>query len=525
MSKRIKLNVLVIVVVLLFYVSITGLYFDNARENTKSDFYSSNFDAQYELYNASAYTIAPEEEGYINCKDAEEFIYYYCDGLSFYPYSVAIFDSNGNELARTGSYVDFSRNTTRKSILEYEKGYRCFIDRYLTDDIQSRLENAFQEGWFLTEFGFYSENDEFIPVYMLYEDGYGNETDRIVFSNHDAQEIIKTPNDTLYFNPVNIAQPKYLQKCVDYIENDISSGNALAQFKDRGTGEEVINDEIVTDNYVCWYFDELYINSEKCTLLYVSYIDINSYTLNCEDVSYYFKDMALFHIAAAAIALTLVNHYINKNKAEKAKYIFTNAIAHELKTPLAVIENQSEFILEGVNADKNLEYTKSIYSQTLRMSSLLNNLLRYNKLSSLSKIDKQKTELSSIINTELEKYASLAESKNISLSADLEETQINCNTELIALVIDNFISNAIKFSKENAEVKIILKNKKLSVINPTEKELSKDIWDMLYTEDEARGDKSTGMGLPISKVILQLHNYKYGLKNENGCAEFYFIAK
>lgn len=43
--------------------------------------------------------------------------------------------------------------------------------------------------------------------------------------------------------------------------------------------------------------------------------------------------------------------------------------------------------------------------------------------------------------------------------------------------------------------------------------------------DESRNGKSTGMGLPISKEILELHNYKYGFKNENGSVEFYFIAK
>lgn len=525
MSKRIKLNLLVIAVVILFYASITGLYFENARENVKADFYSSFNDAQFELYNAAAYTIAPEEEGYINCRDAEEFIYYYCDGLSLYPYTIAIFDGSGKELARTGSYVDFSRNTPRKSILEYEKGYRCYIYNYFNEDIVSRLEKAVDNGWFFTEFGFYGENDNIFPVYMLFEDGYGNETDKIMFSDREAQEVIKTPNDYLSFNPEHIANTDYLKKSTDYIENNINSGAALSQFEDMAADEELTEDEIVTDNYVCWCMKDLYINSQKCTLLYVSYIDINSYTLNCEDVDYYFKDMALFHIAAAAIALALLNHYISKSNLDKTRYSFTNAAAHELKTPLAVIENQCEFILEGVNEDKNDEYIKSIYSQTRRMSQLLNNLLRYNKLSALNSIEKTDVDLTDIVNAEIEKYTTFAQSKNITITSDLQQCSVRANSELIGLVIDNFISNAVKFSPQGSAVYVTLSKNRFSVTNSFDGELDKNIWNMLYTADSARSDKSNGMGLPISKAILDLHKYKYGYNKENGNVEFYFVAK
>ena len=524
MGKRIKLNVLVIVVVLLFYVSITGLYFDNARTNVKNEFFSDSSSTEIDLMEAAMLTGYYDGEEHIQFSSAEEFLYD-CNIGSFYPYMIAIYDSNGNELAKTGSYISFSRHNTRKSILEYEKNYFCFIDEYLTADTQKRLADCWNKGYFLREFGFCMENEKIIPVYLLYEDGYGNVTDKIIFTDREAQDMVRTPNDYININPGKLGDLPYMQKCYEYIENDIDSGNALSQFDSRTEDGFVVNDEISTDNYFCWCFDELYINSEKCTLLYVSYIDLNSYTLHLEDVSYYFKDMALFHIAAAAIMLAVINHYINKNKVEKAKYLFTNAAAHELKTPLAVIENQCEFILEGVNKDKNLEYTQSIYNQTLRMSSLLNNLLRYNKLSAIHKVDKEKAELSVIVDTEINKYQSFADAKGIQISADLENTEINCNTELIALVIDNFLSNAIKFSKANTEVKVILRNKKLSVVNSTDRELSKNVWDMLYTEDKARGEKSTGMGLPISKVILQLHSYKYGFNYENGCAEFYFIAK
>ncbi|MDE6864241.1 MAG: GHKL domain-containing protein, partial [Eubacterium sp.] len=112
---------------------------------------------------------------------------------------------------------------------------------------------------------------------------------------------------------------------------------------------------------------------------------------------------------------------------------------------------------------------------------------------------------------------------------DLVDASINCNAELISLAIGNFLSNAVKFSPSDSTVTVHLtkvKGKyKLSVINLFDGKLDQRIWDMLYMTDESRNGKSTGMGLPTSKEILELHNYKYGFKNENGTVEFYFIAK
>ena len=59
------------------------------------------------------------------------------------------------------------------------------------------------------------------------------------------------------------------------------------------------------------------------------------------------------------------------------------------------------------------------------------------------------------------------------------------------------------------------------------REDAKHIWEEFYREDKARNskDNSTGMGLAISKRILELHKFKYGFKNTNGGVEFSFTAK
>lgn len=212
---------------------------------------------------------------------------------------------------------------------------------------------------------------------------------------------------------------------------------------------------------------------------------------------------------------------------------YTSGAAHELKTPLTVITNQCECIIENISPEKNDDYINSIYTEALRMNKLVATLLQYNKVNSISSVKKEKTDMQIIAETEIDKYSWHFEEKNFDLQVNLAEAAINCNDELIALVVDNFLSNAVKHTKEGGIVKVSLekerKHVKFSVFNEGEHISSVDakhIWEEFYKKDKARSrnDNSTGMGLAVCKRILSLHGFKYGYKNVKGGVEFYFIA-
>ena len=89
--------------------------------------------------------------------------------------------------------------------------------------------------------------------------------------------------------------------------------------------------------------------------------------------------------------------------------MLTSAVAHELKTPLAVIQNQCECILENVAPEKNMDYTRSVYNETKQMNRLIVSFLQYNRLQKIQHLEKVKCDMREIVQEEIEKYEDLFE--------------------------------------------------------------------------------------------------------------------
>jgi signal transduction histidine kinase len=168
------------------------------------------------------------------------------------------------------------------------------------------------------------------------------------------------------------------------------------------------------------------------------------------------------------------------------------------------------------------------------MNKLVATLLQYNRLANATKIEKTPCQIENIIQSEIEKYSSLLQCNNIELLVNVKPyKKVNMNENLISLVVDNFLSNAIKHT--NGKITIAGTEEKggykVSVANEGEnikKEYEKNLWDVFYRTDEARtknDNNSTGMGLAICKQILQLHKFKFGFNNLQNGVEFYFIIK
>jgi signal transduction histidine kinase len=239
---------------------------------------------------------------------------------------------------------------------------------------------------------------------------------------------------------------------------------------------------------------------------------------------------ALFVVVLIAILIISSKLYDKNKKLNESKIAFVSASAHELKTPLAVIQNQCECIIENVAPEKNEQYVKSIYDESLRMNDLVATLLQYNRLATADKITKSDCSLSDIAINEINKYMPLLNEKGITISHQIaSDIRINANADLLALVIDNFLSNAVKHTDSGNNIDVSLFNDGKLVVFNQGKQIEDDnnLWDVFYREDKARNskDKSTGMGLAICKQILTLHKYKFGFENKPNGVAFYFIAK
>ncbi|MGL5764493.1 MAG: ATP-binding protein, partial [Sarcina sp.] len=124
----------------------------------------------------------------------------------------------------------------------------------------------------------------------------------------------------------------------------------------------------------------------------------------------------------------------------------------------------------------------------------------------------------------------LLEEKELNLDFKCEEDiYINADKESIKMVLNNFISNSIKYNKGNY-IKISLQNNRFEILNKTDIKEDFDLgqlWEPFYVVDKSRAKKNsgTGLGLSIVSSILDAHNLKYGIIREDDNIKFFVIVK
>ena len=204
----------------------------------------------------------------------------------------------------------------------------------------------------------------------------------------------------------------------------------------------------------------------------------------------------------------------NSSKRERQ---FSSDVSHELRTPISVIMAESEY---GAKYTDSVEDAKESFDvierQSKRMTSMINQILELARLDSRLEIPKEELLLSDKIKSTLEDYKILFDNKNIKLFINIEENiKVYANEALIMRMIDNLLSNALKYAQ--TEVKVCLSKRNRIIlevaddgigINDAEK---KHIWDRFYKVDKSRTtteDNSSGLGLSITKKIVELHDGK-----------------
>lgn len=219
--------------------------------------------------------------------------------------------------------------------------------------------------------------------------------------------------------------------------------------------------------------------------------------------------LAFFILIGILLSLIIWRNFKNRAIREQHRMEMTNAVAHNLKTPLCIINGFSENLREESGYLTKQHYINVIQEQANEMDILVHKMLDFSKLET----DSAKLNIKSFnIKTELEniakKYNNIS-SKNIIVTAD--DKEIFADKELMELVFENLIENAVKYSKDNSDIKISFANNNFNISNECDEISKKDlkkIWkpyNRLEKDEEVRG---TGIGLSIVKHILKLHRIK-----------------
>ena len=193
---------------------------------------------------------------------------------------------------------------------------------------------------------------------------------------------------------------------------------------------------------------------------------------------------------------------------------FISSVSHELKTPLAVLQNYGVLLEEpNLTEEKRLEYAKSINRVTKHLSELITNILKLNKLEAQKLYPNlKKCNLSEMLCECLIGFESEWDNKNIEIETDIEDdVYINTDPEMLTIVWNNLFSNALKFTPDSGKVSVSLKKNGNDVtvsVSDTgcgmNEVTMKRIFDKFYQGDTSHSEKGNGLGLALVKRVIDI---------------------
>lgn len=211
---------------------------------------------------------------------------------------------------------------------------------------------------------------------------------------------------------------------------------------------------------------------------------------------------------------------------ETLKTDFFSNVSHEIKTPLAIIQNYAELLnREDLSAEKRMEYTENILQATQRLSGLITNMLKLNKLEKQAiQPQPQPFDVCAQLCECALQFEELWEKKEIELEVDMDDRVIiSADEQLLELVWTNLLSNAMKFTPAGGTVAITQTTEEGSVVVTVsdtgcgmDEETMKHIFEKFYQGDTSHATEGNGLGLALVQRILQMSDGSITAASEPG---------
>jgi signal transduction histidine kinase len=237
--------------------------------------------------------------------------------------------------------------------------------------------------------------------------------------------------------------------------------------------------------------------------------------------------------ALVVVLFTIGNFIINSieqmARVNKMKSEFISIASHQLKTPLAEINWEIELLLsknqQGLN-EKQKELIKRVSNSNNRMARLVNDLLDVARIDQGKlALAREKIDVLDIVKKVVENNKIIAQANNVEIKINQSKKvpQVLADRRRIGVVIDNFISNAIKYIKKKGLVKVDVYQKGDSVVVSVKdngigipKYQQDNVFEKFFRSDNvARYQVSgTGLGLYIAKNIVEQSGGKIWFKSE-----------
>lgn len=209
---------------------------------------------------------------------------------------------------------------------------------------------------------------------------------------------------------------------------------------------------------------------------------------------------------------------------------FISNVSHELRTPVTVLRSYIDTLYNYGNEfdyDTQKEFIGTINQEIIRLNSMVNDILDFSRMEANAQMEKSLNSIYEVVDNCISQVQALTKEHNLTISVKKEENiqEFLFNYDGIERALTNFLSNAIKYSPENGEIKVELKKDNDDVIvTVTDQgcgiapEHQKKIFDRFYrVENNIHTVKGTGLGLHLVKqTIEKYHNGKVFVKSALG---------
>ena len=205
---------------------------------------------------------------------------------------------------------------------------------------------------------------------------------------------------------------------------------------------------------------------------------------------------------------------------------FIANVSHEMKTPLAVMQNYGTLLqASDLSDDKRIEYAKAITDSSRRLADMMTNILKLNRLENQQIYPSpQAFDLGEQLCECLLQYEGVWEKKNIEIETDIaDDVIVSADAELLSLVWNNLLSNAFKFTEDGGRVTLRLSasSEHATVkISDTGCGMSADvgahIFEKFYQGDTSHATQGNGLGLALVKRVVDIMQGEIGVESAVG---------
>lgn len=218
------------------------------------------------------------------------------------------------------------------------------------------------------------------------------------------------------------------------------------------------------------------------------------------------------------------NEYLHKE--------FVSNVSHEFGTPITSIQGYAKLMKrDSLTAEQRAEYAEIIISESARLSRLSSDLLKLSELENKGSISEYTDfSLDEQVRSVIILLQHSWESKNITLDINLDKIRYSGDEALLYQVWVNLISNAVRYTDKDGEIRITLEKKDAVIFTVSDngrgmtEEEAKNVFRRFFKADKSRSSDGTGLGLAIAKKIAVLHGGDITVSSKEGSGTTFTVT-